>query len=702
MNRQNDPHPAPDCGAAPGQGFITAFFSDETEQFRSPSEPNPGDVVKIRLRAPKTPGLSAFLQTQDHSVAIPMHEVAVTDYFTLFEAELMCLDRPVSYYFLIRYGGLDYVCQKNGARRLGPQRSPNPHYNFRFTPGYHTPAWAQGALQYQILPDRFANGEPSNDVTNGEYSYIHGHVRHASSWDEMPTIDDYRRFCGGDLQGIMQKLDYLQSLGVEVVYLNPIFLSPSSHKYDTQDYEHVDPHLAVIVDDVSYSLPPQNQCNADALRYIRRVTSEENLTRSDALFASLCREIHRRGMRIILDGVFNHCGSFHKWMDREGIYRRTGEFAPGAYQSNESPYRRFFRFENHHDNRYEGWWDHETLPKLDYEGTPALMERIIDIACRWAKPPYSIDGWRLDVAADLGHSQSYNHSFWQEFRRRLKAVNPDLLILAEYYGDPSPWLRGDQWDSVMNYDAFMEPVSFFLTGMEKHSDAVRHDLYQNGGVFFETMYENMARFEWGSLLCAMNELSNHDHSRFLTRTNQRVGRLHTMGSDAAGEGVDKAVLREAVAIMMTWPGAPTIYYGDEAGQVGWTDPDCRRTYPWGEEDENLIELHRHIAALRRAHPSLRNGSFLPLGAGMGFIAYGRFNENDRVVTVCNNGGGEICVSLRLRDVGAADGERYVRILTTDTDGFTCARRDAGIVEDGGLMLRVAPRSAVLLAPADEA
>ena len=311
-------------------------------------------------------------------------------------------------------------------------------------------------------------------------------------------------------------------------------------------------------------------------------------------------------------------------------------------------------------------------------------------------PPYSIDGWRLDVAADLGHSAQFNHTFWQEFRRRLKAVNPELLIIAEHYGDPSPWLKGDQWDSVMNYDAFMEPVTYFLTGMEKHSDAIREDLYQNGALFFETMMGNMARFEWGSLQCAMNELSNHDHSRFLTRTNRTVGRLGSLGSEAAGEGIDKAVFREAVVIQMTWPGAPTIYYGDEAGLVGWTDPDCRRTYPWGHEDEGLIELHRTLISLRRLHPALQRGSLKSLGAGNGWIAYARFDNEDCVVVLCNNGEAPLSVSLCLRDIGARDGDQFVQSLYTNEHGFTYEDKSAWVVVRGELGMEITPRSTILL------
>ena len=679
------------------KGFLSVFFSDETEQFRSPSEPDPGDTFTLRLRAPNLSALSVYLITGEEPIAIPMRKVEEDGLFSIYAIELMCFEDQVSYYFLIEYQGFSYVYQKNGIKRLGRERRANPDYHFRFTPGFHTPDWAKGAVQYQIMPDRFCNGNRENDVADGEYCYIGEGVRHAASWDELPKDGDYRKFYGGDLQGVMEKLDYLQELGVEVIYFNPIFLSPSSHKYDTQDYEHVDPHLGIIVDDMDYHLADGDTNNEDALRYIRRVTSEENLERSDAYFAKLCEEIHSRGMKIILDGVFNHCGSFNKWMDKEGVYKRTREFEPGAYQSPDSPYRHYFAFADDTGNEFDGWWGNDTLPKLNYENAPDLVTHILDIAAHWAKPPYSIDGWRLDVASDLGHSSQFNHTFWQKFRRRLKKINPNLLIIAEHYGDASSWLEGDQWDSVMNYDAFMEPVTYFLTGMEKHSDGIRDDLYQNGELFFEGMQENMARFQWGSLLCAMNELSNHDHSRFLTRTNRKVGRVGTVGSEAAGEGIDKAVFREAVVIQMTWPGAPTIYYGDEAGVVGWTDPDCRRTYPWGNEDEELIKLHIALAKLRKSHPMLRNGSVKPLGAGMGWIAYARFDGTDCVAVVCNNSDNHMDISVHLRDACIEDGVNFAKILSTSRGGFDDENEPLGAVTKGELHIGIEPKSAVVLA-----
>lgn len=667
------------------QEYLSAIFSDETETFRTPAEPDPGDTVTIRIRTGKNFAERVMLIAVGTELAVRMEKTRSDRSFDWYEIQTVCLEGETAYCFRIERENLILSYDKTGVH-IG--ELPDTRFAFRFTPGFHVPFWAKGTVQYQIFTDRFRNGNTENDVTDNEYYYISGHAKHAENWNSFPTARDIRTFYGGDLQGVLEKLDYLQSLGVEAIYFNPLFVSPSSHKYDTQDYDHIDPHLAVITEDMEHPMQDWEKHNGYAPRYILRTTSAENLRQSDAFFADFCREVHRRGMRIILDGVFNHCGSFHKWMDGEGIYLGTNQDAKGARQDPESPYRGFFRFKEKKNGEktdkfeYEGWWNHETLPKLNYEGSEQLRETILRIAEKWASPPYSIDGWRLDVAADLGHSPEFNHAFWKEFRHRLKAINPELLIIAEHYGDPREWLHGDEWDTVMNYDAFMDPVSYFLTGMEKHSDEKREDLYLNGPEFFRSILQNMSAFERPSLECAMNELSNHDHSRFLTRTNGQIGRLTSEGSVAAGGGIRKNVFRQAVLMQMTWPGAPTIYYADEAGQVGWTDPDNRRTYPWGNEDQELIDFHRRLTKLRKDYSVLRSGSLIPLHAGNGTIAYARFDDSDAVIVAVNGLKKPQKFTLRAVNAGIPDGSTVTRILLSGEYGTEYERTEENAVADG--------------------
>jgi alpha-glucosidase len=299
------------------------------------------------------------------------------------------------------------------------------------------------------------------------------------------------------------------------------------------------------------------------------------------------------------------------------------------------------------------------------------------------------------VAADLGHSQEFNHKFWRDFRKNVKEANPEAIILAEHYGDPSSWLEGDQWDTVMNYDAFMEPVSWFLTGMEKHSDVSRPDLKGNSDLFFARMTEFTAKFSMQSLLVAMNELSNHDHSRFLTRTNGRVGRTASAGPESANYGVRKAAMMAAVIIQMTWLGAPTVYYGDEAGVRGWTDPDNRRTYPWGKEDHELILFHKEAIRIHKDYDALRSGGLIYLVNERNLIGYGRFDEKDKAFVLVQAGGMRRQVEVPVWRLEMNDGETMASMIYSDNGGFDVNAR-IYVVKDGKVTVDLEPDAAIII------
>ena len=626
-----------------------ALFSDETTDYKTPYAPAPGDTVTVRIRTLRNDVLKAVVCFGGRSHEMTKEGSSGDETFDFWTFSFTCPEEgEVSYYFQL-YDDDDIVFYN----RIGPVTNNQEEYNFSFIPGFDVPDWAKGRVFYQIFTDRFCNGEPRNDVTDNEYYYTGGHVRKVCDWSAVPAELDVGNFYGGDLQGVECKAEYLAWLGVEGIYFNPLFVSPSNHKYDTQDYDNIDPHLAVIEDDCEHAMQHWEKHNGFAARYITRVTSRNNLEASGRYFSELVKKLHEMGIKVILDGVFNHCGSFNKWMDREGIYLNKPGYVKGAYQSMRSPYRKYFNFTKATPPpKYEGWWDIETLPKLNYEKSEELWNTILAVGKKWVSEPYGVDGWRLDVAADLGHSAETNHAFWRDFTAGVKQANPQAFIFAEHYGDPSPWLNGREWDSVMNYDAFMEPVTWFLTGMEKHSEYFDAGKYNNGAAFFYDMNKNMARLPRPSLDSAVNQLSNHDHSRFLTRTNRTPGRLATSGAAAASEGIDVRVMKLAVLMQMTWPGCPTLYYGDEAGQVGWTDPDSRRTYPWGREDRSLIEMHRSAIALHRHIHCLRMGSIKALDAGNGYVAYGRFDARDCAAVIINNNDKEITLSVPVWEMGA--------------------------------------------------
>ncbi|MBO5451675.1 MAG: glycoside hydrolase family 13 protein [Lachnospiraceae bacterium] len=669
-----------------------ALFSDMSSEFVCPPDPNPYSIVTIKFRAAKNNIDKVYFVCKNEKHL--MMKYKSDDLFDWYEYELELDDEKVSYYFEVSEGKLTCVYDSRGVAK-----NVEEYYKFVIVPGNHVPRWAKGAVMYQIYVDRFYNGDPSNDVLTDEYNYIGEHVTRVEDWNKYPATMGVREFYGGDLQGVLDKMDYLQDLGIDVIYFNPLFVSPSNHKYDIQDYDYIDPHFGKIVNDTGNLLEPWQKENKDATRYINRIANKENLEASNELFAKVVEEAHKRGMKVILDGVFNHCGSFNKWLDRERIYENFEGYEKGAYISADSPYRDYFHF--YEQNRwpynptYDGWWGHDTLPKLNYEGSRQLYDYILYIGKKWVSPPYNADGWRLDVAADLGHSPEFNHQFWKDFHKAVREANPEAIVLAEHYGSPREWIENGEWDTVMNYDAFMEPITWFLTGMQKHSDDYREDLYGNADSFWGAMHYHGAAFSGDSFHIAMNELSNHDHSRFLTRTNKRVGRVNTMGPEAANEGVNKAVMREAVTIQMTWAGAPTIYYGDEAGVCGFTDPDNRRTYPWGNEDHDLIEFHKAMIRIHKESDAFKFGSLKYLLGDYNLLGFVRFYDRDHYITLVNNNDYELEREYSVWESGIPRECEMERIIQTDESGFTTDVVKCPVV-GGKLRILLPKKSAVVL------
>lgn len=671
-----------------------ALFCDGTASYVNPPQPAENETITLRFRTAKDDVDRVRLMTGVGGY--DMKKESSSGEFDYYTINWRLNEEPFRYCFEIQDG--DELCYYN---KCGTSKEIVAFYEFVIVPGFSTPDWAKGAVMYQIFTDRFYNGDKTNDVESREYFYIGDYSRKVTDWNKYPDKMGVREFYGGDLQGVIDKLDYLQDLGVEVLYFNPLFVSPSNHKYDIQDYDYIDPHYGVIVEDGGEVLAEGVTENRLAAKYQKRTTDIKNLEASNQLFIKLVEELHRRGMRIILDGVFNHCGSFNKWMDRERIYENQEDYEPGAFISPDSPYRSYFRFFKEepgnwpYNSNYDGWWGHDTLPKLNYEDSMKLENYILYIGRKWVSPPYNVDGWRLDVAADLGRSNEYNHQFWKKFREAVKDANPEAIILAEHYGDPSDWLQGDEWDTVMNYDAFMEPVTWFLTGMEKHSDEAREELRGNADNFVGSISHHMSYMLTPSLQVAMNELSNHDHSRFLTRTNHMVGRVEHLGPKAAEEYVNEAIMREAVAIQMTWVGAPTIYYGDEAGVCGFTDPDNRRTYPWGQENQELLNFHKEMIRIHKEHPALRTGSLNILSWDENVLAYGRFLGEDRIVAIINNRSELTEVTVPVWRVEVPIKCRMKRLIYSYSDGYTIEDEEY-LVDEGEVVVNMGAHSALIL------
>ncbi len=476
-----------------------------------------------------------------------------------------------------------------------------------------TPDWVKDAVFYQIFPDRFARthrhlDDPAMAVV-------------LEPWDAPPTLNGYK---GGDLWGVAENLDYLVDLGITAVYFTPIFQSASNHRYHTHDYYRIDPLLG-----------------------------------GEEAFVELLETAHSKGLKVVLDGVFNHSS--------RGFFFFNDVLENGP----NSPWLDWFRvinwplsaYDGELEANYSGWVGNRALPVFNHDN-PAAREYIMRVGEYWIRR--GIDGWRLDVPYEVK-----TEGFWQEFRDRVKAINPDAYIVGEIWTDAREWLDGTQFDGVMNY-LFTGPTLAFVAG-----DRVRQDLVEEPHYFpypaldaegYASKIQHLLQlYPWQIQLTQLNLLSSHDIARALSVV-----------------GEDEASVVLATLLLFTFPGAPSIYYGDEVGLPGELDPDCRRTFP-PEKDWNqtLLEIHKALISLRHQHPALRTGNYEVLHAADHSYGFSRSLDKDTLVVAIN--------AAEVTPVSLA-----VEALLGDTTALTPVfSYGAGKIEDGKLSLP--PRSGMVAA-----
>jgi len=545
--------------------------------------------------------------------------------YDYWQAELHTTGIPtILYYrFIVRDGAATRYVEDDSAFDGGPgtvlAESADASWQIlTYDPAFATPEWTHGATAYQIFPDRFANGDPTNDpspdaVGGSEgparyrYGDVYGNPIAVMDWeDDLP--EGYcrayqapaepcregplgRDFYGGDLAGITAHLGELSELGVTLLYLNPIFAAPSNHRYDTSDYFQIDPDLG---------------------------------TRDE--FDALVERAHELGMRVVLDGVFNHTSSDSPFFDRAHRFAEVG-----ACESADSPYAAWYTLQPgppakcFDGQTYLDWFGFDTLPVLTEDF--AVLELVSGedgIVRHWLGA--GADGWRLDVMNEI------SHGFLRALRRAAKAANPDAFVLGEEWGDASAWLVGTQVDGVMNY-RFRRAVIGLVNGDTADLDGEIAGLTPSQfASAMEGVREDYPAPAWHSLL---NLVDSHDTTRILwTLTPGTDNREAKEDPGALAEG--KAKLRQVAALQLTWPGIAGIYYGDEVGLTGHDDPDDRRPYPWGAEDGELRGWYAVLANLRRDHQSLRTGElrFLAADDDTG-LAYVRRTDTEAAITVLN-------------------------------------------------------------------
>ncbi|MEB3284440.1 MAG: alpha-amylase family glycosyl hydrolase [Candidatus Sericytochromatia bacterium] len=462
-----------------------------------------------------------------------------------------------------------------------------------------TPAWVKDAVFYQIFPERFLNGNPGNDPKG------------VQPWGGKP---EYENFFGGDLAGVRAKIPYLKSLGINAIYFNPLFKASSNHKYNTADYMQIDPAFG-----------------------------------TNAEFKALLDDLHRAGIRVVIDGVFNHTGDDHPF------------FLDCREKGPKSPYWNFYTiwgFPVVHSPKpnYNAWWGFGTLPQLTAAKNRDVQEYLFNVTEHWTRQ--GIDGWRLDVPNEID-----NPDFWREWRKRVRAINPQAYIVGEIWEDGSQWLKGDQFDAVMNYVGRNSILDFFA--------------YQKISVDELDSRENGLRRHYGREIteASFNILGSHD-----------VPRIRTVA------GGDLTRAKEAMFYLMTQPGAPVIYYGDEIGMVGGKDPDNRRCFPWSEarDSNEMLRFVRKLVSVRRAHPSLRGGEVKTLLRHNHFrqLAFLREDRGEKAVVVLNSG-------TQARDITVPLGDSFAN----GTRLRDALGKSSATVTDGKIILRALPaQSGAILFP----
>ena len=572
------------------------LYDSKLPQYKTPfGTLTPGQVCTVHIHIPCAVGTTAvtlLLKYEDGKTGaqdIPLEKQSVKGAYEVWGGDFSIPHTGLYFYYF-------YIRKPDGGFRLFKQgddtnMEDGSLWQVSCVPAdFHTPDWAKGATIYQIFPDRFYKA--GNCDLTGKLTPYTLHRTWGEEVEWKPTADGKvlnNDFYGGNFKGITEKLDYIASLGVNLIYLNPISKSFSSHRYDTGDYKTPDPLLG----------------------------TEED-------FSELCRQAHSRGIRVILDGVYSHTGSNSPYFNREGQFDSVG-----AYNSTESPYYSWYTFYNWPDS-YNSWWNFDTLPTVN-KMDPAFINYIIEdedsVVAHWLR--LGADGFRLDVADELPDE------FIQLLRRRIKGINPDALLLGEVWEDASTkiaygrrrsYFTAGELDSVMNYP-FRTAIIDYVRGRD------------GGKGLKEAVMAIVENYPAEVVQCNMNLLGTHDTPRILTvlvddfngtREEMSKRRLSRHQFDIA---YDRLLM--ASFLQYTLPGSPSLYYGDEAGMEGGKDPFNRRTYPWGYENMEFVEHFKRLGRLRREHPAFRYGDIQFFQAGDRHVGFTRSYEGRTYRVYCN-------------------------------------------------------------------
>lgn len=591
--------------------WLESVYSDGSGEFVSSPAPKLFETVTVRVRMYESAPVSHVFLRSLHNGAEHLeeaHTAKIERGLKYFEAPLEITENRVQYQFYLVCSSVVYFYTQRGITTYVPDHT----YDFVLLANYVQPAWVKESVFYQIFPDRFCNGDPSNDVRTAEYVHDGHQAIQMQDWDSRPldySVGHCLDFFGGDLQGIQAKLPYLKELGVTALYLNPIFTAPSVHKYDCIDYFHVDPHLG-----------------------------------GDESLEKLSRAVHENGMRLILDISINHTGTAHKWFNRDGEFFDKSE---GAYNNLTAPERTYYFFGK--DNQYHGWFGNAGLPTLNYTSEPlrdAIFRAPDSVLKKWLKPPYSIDGWRFDVADVFARNDKVQlaHELWPLIRQSIREENPEAYILAEDWGDCAGYLQGSEWDSPMNYYGCGRVIRQFLGEPDlfmERNEILRAVPYKMTAEDVEgRVMQHLAKLPYAIQENQFNLFDSHD-----------VSRLHN------NPKITAKAYRGAVIFQFMLPGAASIYYGDEAGIGGFlgSNEGCRFPMPWSRDfmDSDAYHLYNTMARMKAQHKALSLGGMKFLYARGGIVAIARFYGNEAFIGVLSTSDKDETVRIPFGAIGAS-------------------------------------------------
>lgn len=607
--------------------WLDSVYSDGSRFFISDPYPKSGDTIEIKLRVKTNDDIEGVYLREYQFGASSAHEmklVETKDGMDYYACEVKVVQSVFRYKFVIATkDSIFYYNQQQITDYI-----PNKSRDFKILVNYDAPKWAKSTVFYQIYPDRFYSARDDLGVKEDEYT-LDGYKPRIYSSPEEPALDyDEGRnidFYNGDLYGIIEKLDYLEDLGVNAIYLNPIFTSPSSHKFDTLDFFEVDPHLG-----------------------------------GDEAFAELMQALHERDMRLVLDVSIDHTGIDAKWFNRDGVYYPKDV---GAYNNPDSKEREYYRFGE--DNSYEGWLGVETMPKLNFESESLrniLYKDEDSMVKHWLKEPYNIDGWRFDVAANMAHERDHDlyYEVWQELYDEIKKTNPEAMILAEDWSDCYELFLQNGYDSTMNYFGFGRPVRELL-GQGDHFNnqipALQNKDYKfSARQFAKRTTDAMSEVSYQITLQQFDLFNSHDLPRVYN--DPKVNFEEYLGS---------------VIILFTFPGTVNYYYGDERLLDGRPDSVEGARFAMrfdeieSEKAQYNFNMYKTLSKLKTTEPALIDGGFKYLYVDGKALSYARFSDEKAYLVVFSAEDEAKTVSIDISNIGYHADDKVKEVFSEDID-----------------------------------